>query len=48
MLFAMLSKTLVPLDMELLSFIACLVFALIPMCFHSETTLKDFCAKKKG
>lgn len=44
----MLSKTLAPLDMELLSFIACLVFALIPMCFHLEATLKDFPAKEKG
>lgn len=48
MLFAMLSKTLMPLDTELLSFVACLVFALIPTCFHSEATLKDFSAKRKG
>lgn len=48
MLFAMLNKTLVPLDMELLSFLACLVFALISACFLSAATLKDFSAKKKG
>lgn len=48
MLFVMLSKTLAPLDMELLSFIACLVFALTPMCFRLEATLKDFPAKGKG
>lgn len=48
MFFVMLSKTLVPLDVELLSFISCLVFPLIPMCFHSKATLKDFSAKKKG
>lgn len=48
MLFVVLSKTSEPLDKELLSFIACLVFALIPVCFHSEASLKDFSAKKKG
>lgn len=47
MLFVILSKTLAPLDMELLSVIACLAFTLIPMCFHLEATLKDFPAKKK-
>lgn len=48
MLFVILSKTLAALDIELLSMIACLVFALIPMCFNLEATLKDFPAKKKG
>lgn len=47
MLFVILSKTLAALDIELLSMIACLVFALIPMCFNLEATLKDFAAKKK-
>lgn len=47
MLFVMLSKIMVPLDMELFSFMAYLVFSLIPVCFHSEATLKDFSGKKK-
>lgn len=48
MLFVILSKTLALLGMESLSFIACLVFAVIPKCFHLEATLKDFPAKNKG
>lgn len=43
----MLSKIMVPLDMELFSFMAHLVFSLIPVGFHSEGTLKDFSGKKK-